>query len=152
MKPTPPGADVESVERFVVEQLAAWEVPGCAVAAVRDGRVELARGWGLRDREAGLPVTQDTLFAIGSVTKAFTATTVGALVDEGLLEWDRPLRDYVPGAPPARTLSGYAGSARSPSASPAARPSTWSPSAACASACRTSPPSRRSSNSTTTAR
>jgi CubicO group peptidase (beta-lactamase class C family) len=88
---------VESVERFVVEQLAAWEVPGCAVAAVRDGRVELAGGWGLRDRAAGLPVTQDTLFAIGSVTKAFTATTVGALVDEGLLEWDRPVRDYLPG-------------------------------------------------------
>jgi len=88
---------VESVEKFVVEQLAAWEVPGCAVTAVRDGRVELASGWGLRDREAGLPVTPDTLFAIGSVTKAFTATTVGALVDEELLEWDRPLRDYVPG-------------------------------------------------------
>ena len=88
---------MEDVERFVTEQLAAWEVPGCAVAAVRGGRVELAGGWGLRDREAGLPVTQDTLFAIGSATKAFTATTVGALVDEGLLEWDRPLRDYVPG-------------------------------------------------------
>jgi len=88
---------VESVERFVVEQLAAWEVPGCAVAAVRGGQVELAGGWGLRDREAGLPVTADTLFAIGSTTKAFTATTVGAVVDEGLLEWDRPLRDYVPG-------------------------------------------------------
>jgi CubicO group peptidase (beta-lactamase class C family) len=87
---------VESFERFVVEQLAAWEVPGCSVAAVRDGRVELVGGWGLRDREAGLPVTKDTLFAIGSLTKAFTATTVGALVDEGLLEWDRPLRDYVP--------------------------------------------------------
>jgi CubicO group peptidase (beta-lactamase class C family) len=87
---------VENVERFVVEQLAAWEVPGCAVAAVRGGQVELAGGWGLRDREAGLPVTEDTLFAIGSTTKAFTATTVGALVDEGLLEWDRPLRDYVP--------------------------------------------------------
>ena len=88
---------MQSVERFVAEQLAAWEVPGCAVAAVRGGQVELAGGWGLRDREAGLPVTRDTLFAIGSVTKAFTATTVGALVDEGLLDWERPLRDYVPG-------------------------------------------------------
>jgi CubicO group peptidase (beta-lactamase class C family) len=58
-------AGVESVERVVVEQLATWEVPGCAVAAVRGGRVELVGGWGLRDREAGLPVTQDTLFAIG---------------------------------------------------------------------------------------
>jgi CubicO group peptidase (beta-lactamase class C family) len=85
------------MDRFVEEQLAAWEVPGCAVAAVRDGRVELAGGWGRRDREAGQPVTADTLFAIGSVTKAFTATTVGALVDEGRLEWDRPLPDYVPG-------------------------------------------------------
>jgi hypothetical protein len=56
----------------------------------------LAGGWGLRDREAGQPVTADTLFAIGSVTKAFTATTVGALVDDGQLEWDRPLPDYVP--------------------------------------------------------
>ena len=88
---------MDSIERFIAEQLAAWEVPGCAVSAVRDGRVELIGGWGLRDTDAGLPVTQDTLFAIGSTTKAFTATTVGALVDEGLLDWDRPLRDYVPG-------------------------------------------------------
>ena len=87
---------MESVERFVAGQLAAWEVPGCAVGAVRGGQVELVGAWGLRDREAGLPVTGDTLFAIGSTTKAFTATTVGALVDDGLLEWDRPLRDYVP--------------------------------------------------------
>jgi CubicO group peptidase (beta-lactamase class C family) len=87
---------VESIERFIAEQLTAWEVPGCAVAAVRNGKVELADGWGLRDREAGLPVSKDTLFAIGSTTKAFTATTIGALVDEELLDWDRPLRDYVP--------------------------------------------------------
>jgi CubicO group peptidase (beta-lactamase class C family) len=85
----------ESIKRFVTEQLAAWEVPGCAIAAVRNGAVVLAAGWGRRDVAADLPVTADTLFAIGSVTKAFT-TTVGALVDDGLLEWDRPLRDYVP--------------------------------------------------------
>jgi CubicO group peptidase (beta-lactamase class C family) len=88
---------VERVERFVTEQLAAWEVPGCAVAAVRGGKIEFIGGWGLRDREAGLPVTKDTLFAIGSTTKAFTATTIGGLVDDGMLEWDKPLRDYVPG-------------------------------------------------------
>lgn len=55
---------MDGVERFVTEQLAAWEVPGCAVAAVRGGKVELAGGWGLRDREAGLPVTADTLTAM----------------------------------------------------------------------------------------
>ncbi len=85
-----------SIERFVADQLAAWEVPGCAVAAVRDGNVILAAGWGRRDLEQDLPVTADTLFAIGSTTKAFTAATVGGLVDDGLLEWERPLRDYVP--------------------------------------------------------
>jgi CubicO group peptidase (beta-lactamase class C family) len=88
---------VEGIDGFVAEQLAAWEVPGCAIAAVRDGNVVLATGWGRRDLETELPVTSDTLFAIGSVTKAFTAATVGALVDDGLLDWGRPLRDYVPG-------------------------------------------------------
>jgi CubicO group peptidase (beta-lactamase class C family) len=87
---------MESIERFVTEQLAAWEVPGCAIAAVRNGDVVLATGWGRRDLAAELPVTSDTLFAIGSVTKAFTAAAVGALVDDGLIEWERPLGDYVP--------------------------------------------------------
>jgi CubicO group peptidase (beta-lactamase class C family) len=88
---------MESIEQFVMEQLAAWEVPGCAIAAVKNGEVVLATGWGQRDLESGLPVTKDTLFAIGSTTKAFTATTVGALVDDGLLEWSRPLRYSIPG-------------------------------------------------------
>ena len=85
------------MSRLLLSSLPRGRSLGARFAAVRGGRVELVGGWGLRDREAGLPVTQDTLFAIGSTTKAFTATTVGALVDEGLLEWDRPLRDYVPG-------------------------------------------------------
>jgi CubicO group peptidase (beta-lactamase class C family) len=87
---------VESIERFVAGQLTAWEVPGCAIACVRDGDVVLAAGWGRRDLETGFPVTSDTLFAIGSVTKAFTVAMVGALVDDGLLDWERPLRDYLP--------------------------------------------------------
>jgi CubicO group peptidase (beta-lactamase class C family) len=89
---------MENIERFVAGQLAAWEVPGCAVACVRDGNVLLAEGWGRRDLETGLPVTSDTLFAIGSATKAFTVATIGALVDDGLLEWEHPLRDYLPDA------------------------------------------------------
>ena len=87
---------MESIGRFVAGQLAAWEVPGCAIAAVRDHDVILATGYGRRDLGVELPVTPDTLFAIGSTTKAFTAATVGALVDDGLLEWERPLRDYLP--------------------------------------------------------
>jgi CubicO group peptidase (beta-lactamase class C family) len=90
-------AALASIERFIGERLATWEVPGCAVAAVKDGEVVLASGWGTRDVAADLPVTRDTLFAIGSVTKAFTAATVGALVDDGLLGWDSLVRDYLPG-------------------------------------------------------
>jgi len=94
--PDPRLARMESTEPFVLEQLAAWQVPGCAIAAVQDGRIVLASGWGQRDLDTTLPVTSATLFAIGSTTKAFTAATVGALVDDGLLDWERPLRDYVP--------------------------------------------------------
>lgn len=88
------GMDSARVDEFITSQLHAWDVPGCAVAAVRDGQAVLARGYGHRDAEAGLPVTPGTLFAIGSLTKSFTASAIGALVDDGLLEWDRPLRDY----------------------------------------------------------
>jgi CubicO group peptidase (beta-lactamase class C family) len=88
---------VEGIEEFVAQQLAAWEVPGCAIAAVKDGTVVLAGGWGRRDVAGDLPVTAGTLFAIGSTTKAFTVATAGALVEDGLLDWDRPLRDYLPG-------------------------------------------------------
>jgi CubicO group peptidase (beta-lactamase class C family) len=88
---------LEDIGRFIVGQLATWEVPGCAVAVVRDTDVVLAAGWGHRDVAADLPVTADTLFAIGSVTKAFTAATIGALADDGLLGWDTPVRDYLPG-------------------------------------------------------
>ena len=52
---------MESIEGFLAEQLATWEVPGCAVAAVQDGKVVLAGGWGRRDVKTDLPVTSSTL-------------------------------------------------------------------------------------------
>ncbi|ATL67816.1 serine hydrolase [Nocardia terpenica] len=73
-----------------------FETPGMAVAVIRDRRTVLARGFGLRDVAARLPATERTLFAIGSTTKAFTATLIAALVGDGLLEWDRPVREYLP--------------------------------------------------------
>jgi CubicO group peptidase (beta-lactamase class C family) len=88
---------MEEIRSFVGRQLEAWEVPGCAVVAVKDGRVVLNEGFGLRDVAANLPVTTKTLFAIGSTTKAFTCAGVGAMVDDGLIEWDKPLVDYMPG-------------------------------------------------------
>jgi len=82
---------------FVEAARKGWEVPGLALAIVVDGEVVFAEGFGQRDREADLPVTPDTLFPIGSSTKAFTTFTLGTLVDEGKLDWDQPVTRYLPG-------------------------------------------------------
>lgn len=86
----------DELRRYIEQEQAAWQVPGLALAVVRGDEVLLAEGFGLRDVAGGLPVTPDTLFAIGSSTKAFTATALGLLVDQGRLDWDRPLREYLP--------------------------------------------------------
>ncbi len=85
-----------NLEPFIQETLERWHVPGVAVAVVKEGEVIHCGGYGLRDRAHNLPVTPDTLFPIASCTKAFTAMCVGLLVDEGKLEWDKPLREYLP--------------------------------------------------------
>jgi CubicO group peptidase (beta-lactamase class C family) len=70
--------------------------PGAAVAVVKDGEVVLLRGFGVADIETGREVTPDTRFAVGSTTKAFTATLVGMLADEGLMSFDEPARTHLP--------------------------------------------------------
>ena len=76
--------------------MADWKVPGLAVAVVKNGEVVLLEGYGVRDTASQAPVTPDTLFAIGSSTKAFTATSLALLVDEGKLAWDTPIRAALP--------------------------------------------------------
>jgi CubicO group peptidase (beta-lactamase class C family) len=83
-------------DSFVNEAIKAWEVPGLALAIVKNGQIILVQGFGFRDVEGKLPVTPKTLFAIGSCTKAFTTFVMGTLVDEGKLDWDAPVRNYIP--------------------------------------------------------
>lgn len=85
-----------ALAEWLPDKMADWKVPGIGIAVVRDGEVVLAEGYGLRDREQGLPVTADTVFAIGSSSKAFAAASVAIMVDDGKLEWDKPVRDYLP--------------------------------------------------------
>ncbi len=85
-----------SIDKLVRRTLERWKVPGIAVAVIKEGKLAFAKGYGYRDLERKLPVTSRTLFAIGSCTKAFTATALGILVDEGRVEWDRPVIDYLP--------------------------------------------------------
>ncbi|MCA1562842.1 MAG: serine hydrolase [Acidobacteria bacterium] len=83
-------------DEFVQSAMKSWNVPGLAVAIVKDGTVVMAKGYGLRNIQANLPVTPDTIFAIGSSTKAFTTMAMGILVEEGKLAWDEPVTKYLP--------------------------------------------------------
>ncbi|MGA7616710.1 MAG: serine hydrolase [Thermoanaerobaculia bacterium] len=87
---------LQGFDAFVHSTLAPWQVPGLAIAVVKDGKIAYTQGFGLRDVENDLPVTPDTLFPIGSATKAFTTFTLGTLVDEGKLDWSKPVRNYIP--------------------------------------------------------
>lgn len=93
---TEPLRAFDGFDDFANGLLKQWVAPGLAVAVVKGSDVVFARGYGLRDVEKQLPVTPQSLFAIGSSTKAFTALSVAMLVDEGKLEWDQPVRDVLP--------------------------------------------------------
>lgn len=87
---------MKEFEPVVDQALVDFKVPGMAVGLVVDGELVYAKGFGYRDFDAKLPVTNETLFAIGSCTKAFTSFLVGNCVDEGLLNWDTPLIETIP--------------------------------------------------------
>ena len=81
---------------IVNKGLQGLNVPGVAVAIIIEDEVVLAKGYGFKDLEKKVPMTPDTLLAIGSASKAFTVFALGTLVDEGKLDWDKPLRNYIP--------------------------------------------------------
>ncbi|MCG8604478.1 serine hydrolase [bacterium] len=87
---------LKGIDDLVNQALQDFKTPGAAMAIVADGEVVFAKGFGWRDVEAKKPMTANTLFAIGSTTKAMTATLLGMLVDDGKLKWDEPLRNYLP--------------------------------------------------------
>ncbi len=81
---------------FAEKVRAEWAVPGMAVGVIKGADVVYMKGFGYRDVEKKLPVTSESLFAIGSCTKAFTALAIGLLVDDRKLDWDTPLIEYLP--------------------------------------------------------
>jgi CubicO group peptidase (beta-lactamase class C family) len=90
---TPP-ADLDA---WVNRSMKEFEVPGISVAIVKDGKVVLAKGYGVRKLGDQKPVDEHTLFGIGSNTKAFTTAALAMLVDEGKLSWDDPVYQRLPG-------------------------------------------------------
>jgi len=92
----PSTLDREFLARLIEPELERWHVPGVEVALVKDDEVVFAGGFGYADRDAGTPVTENTLFHHGSTGKTHTGLVVGSLVDEGVLDWDEPIRTYLP--------------------------------------------------------
>ena len=86
-----------SLDGFVQTVMRDWEAPGVAVAVVKDDQVVFARGYGVREVGGSESVDTETLFAIASTSKAFTAAAVGMLVDEGRVGWDDRVTDHLPG-------------------------------------------------------
>ena len=83
-------------DQFMEQILNDWNAPGIGVGVVYKDHLVFAKGYGYRDFEKKLPITANTMFQIASNTKLFTATAVGFLVEDGLLDWDQPVKNYVP--------------------------------------------------------
>jgi CubicO group peptidase (beta-lactamase class C family) len=88
-------ARLKGLDEYVKQSLRDWEVPGLAIAIVKDDAVVLARGYGVRKLGESTPVNDRTLFAIASCSKAFTAAALAMLVDEGKIAWDDPVRKHL---------------------------------------------------------
>lgn len=84
------------LHELITDAMEYFNVPGTAVAIVQDGEVIFSEGFGYRNVEEELPVTPSTQFAIGSTTKAFTGFALSMLENDGILDWDEPLINYMP--------------------------------------------------------
>jgi CubicO group peptidase (beta-lactamase class C family) len=84
------------VDAYVTKAMRELNVPGAAVAIVQDGKVVYAKAFGVRELGRPEPVTTDTKFAIGSISKSFTTTLLGILVDEKKVDWDDKVSKYLP--------------------------------------------------------
>lgn len=86
----------KQVDSLVTKTLKTFDVPGIAVAIVKDGKVIISKGYGIRSLKTKEPVTETTFFGIASNSKAFTAAGLGMLVDEGKLKWDDKVISILP--------------------------------------------------------
>jgi len=87
---------LEKIDPMMNRALETLKMPGMAIGVVVDGKVIFTKGYGVRNFSDPSPVTENTLFAIGSCSKAFTTFALGQLVDEGLIAWDEPVIKYLP--------------------------------------------------------
>lgn len=86
-----------TLDSDVARAMQTFDVPGLSIAIVKDGKLVLAKGYGVRKLGEPAPVDENTLFGIGSNTKAFTSASLATLVDAGKISWDDPVYQRLPG-------------------------------------------------------
>src|SRR5262249_7625703 len=89
-------ADFSASDALMLRLMSTRNVPGAALALIKDGGVVLEKGYGFRDLDTHAPVTTATLFNIGSISKSFTALGVAQLVDQRKVDLDAPVIRYIP--------------------------------------------------------
>jgi CubicO group peptidase (beta-lactamase class C family) len=89
-------AALHDLDAFIARALQEYQVPGAAIAVVQDGTVVMAKGYGLRDVTKPGVVDEHTIFQLASVTKSLTGAAAASVVDEGKLDWDTPIFNYLP--------------------------------------------------------
>jgi CubicO group peptidase (beta-lactamase class C family) len=87
---------LEGLDAYIEQAMKDWQVPGLAIAVVKDDSLVFARGYGVTEVGGSERVDEHTLFAIASTSKAFTTAALGMLVDEDRLAWDDPVTKYLP--------------------------------------------------------
>lgn len=88
--------ELKELQAYYEKSRIDFDVPGLAVAIVKDGEIIFAEGFGVKNIETGEPVDSKTMFPIASNTKAFTASALAILVDEGKISWDDKVVDHLP--------------------------------------------------------
>src|SRR6218665_2255821 len=84
------------IDALAEKTLTTFDVPGIAVAVVKDGKVIHSKGYGVSSLKTGKKVDENTLFGIASNSKAFTSAALGMLIDEKKLSWDTKVTDVIP--------------------------------------------------------
>lgn len=87
---------VDSLDTFINQLIKDFDVPGLSIGIVKDNSVIYSKGFGTKEIKTDNAVNKNTLFAIGSISKSFTALSLGILVDEGKIKWDDKVVNYLP--------------------------------------------------------
>jgi CubicO group peptidase (beta-lactamase class C family) len=89
-------ADITAFDNYVQKTMQDWQIPGMAVAIVKNNEIIFSKGYGVREFGTNKKVDSKTIFVCASTTKAMTAACMGILVDAGKIKWSDPVIKYLP--------------------------------------------------------